>query len=37
MDFATQDFSQLMMLVDLDMASIQTDEELLIIACNQQY
>ncbi|MGM0111533.1 hydantoinase/oxoprolinase family protein [Enterococcus sp. DIV0187] len=37
MDFATQDFSQLMMLVDLDMASNQTDEELLIIACNQQY
>lgn len=37
MDFATQDFSQLMMLVDLEMASIQTDEELLIIACNQQY
>lgn len=37
MDFATQDFSQLMMLVDLDMASIHTDEELTIIACNQQY
>ena len=37
MDFATQDFSQLLMLVDLEMASIQTDEELLIIACNQQY
>lgn len=37
MDFATQDFSQLLMLVDLEMASIHTDEELLIIACNQQY
>lgn len=37
MDFATQDFSQLIMLVDLEIASIQTEEELLIVACNQLY
>lgn len=37
MDFETQDFSQLMMLVDLEIASISPDEELLIIACNNQF
>lgn len=37
MDFSTQDFSQLLMLVDLELANINSEEEVLIIAANHLY
>ncbi|MHC5372407.1 hydantoinase/oxoprolinase family protein [Enterococcus sp. LJL120] len=37
MDFSTQDFQQLLMLVDLELANVNSEEEVMIIAANQLY
>ncbi|MHC5247655.1 hydantoinase/oxoprolinase family protein [Enterococcus sp. LJL90] len=37
MDFSTQDFQQLLMLVDLELANLNSEEEVMIIAANQLY
>lgn len=37
MDFSTQDFQQLIMLVDLELANVNAEEEVMIIAANQLY
>ncbi|MCB5953461.1 hydantoinase/oxoprolinase family protein [Enterococcus sp. CWB-B31] len=37
MDFSSNDFSQLMMLIEVEMADFQSNEDVLIIAANQSY
>ena len=37
MDFSSNDFSQLMMLIEVELSDFQSNEELLIIAANQSY